>query len=48
MAIAKCLTNTSNICYYIIFGVYAVYGILFTVKNNFNFKIIGRINFVVG
>ncbi len=46
MAIAKVLSN--NICYYIIFGVYAVYGIIYTIKHNFHFKVLGRIVFVLG
>ena len=46
MAVAKSLSN--NICYYIIFGVYAVYGILYAIKHNFSFRIIGRIVFVLG
>ena len=46
MAIPKSLSN--NICYYIIFGVYAVYGILYAIKHNFSFRIIGRIVFVLG
>lgn len=46
MAVSMVLGNT--IPYYIVYGVYAVYAILFTIKHNFHFKVVGRIIFVTG
>lgn len=46
MAIGYALQN--QIPYYFIYGVYIVYAVLFGVKNNFLFKVVGRIVFVVG
>ena len=46
MAVAFTLNNV--IPYYIIYGMYVLYAILFTVKNNFHYKVVGRIVFVVG
>ena len=34
--------------YYIIYGIYTVYAILFTIKHKFHFKVVGRIVFVFG
>lgn len=34
--------------YYIVYGVYAFYAILFAIKHPFHFRIVGRIIFVLG
>lgn len=34
--------------YYIVYGVYVTYAILFAIKNNFHYKVVGRIIFVTG
>lgn len=46
MAIGATLDN--KIPYYVIYGVYALYGIIFVIKHNFHFKVMGRIVFVLG
>lgn len=46
MAIGSVLQTL--IPFYIVYGVYAFYAILFTIKHPFHFRIVGRILFVLG
>lgn len=46
MAIGIVLGN--QLPYYFVYGAYLVYGVLFIIKNNFLFKIVGRIIFGIG
>lgn len=46
MAVGSLLSNM--VPYYIIYGLYTVYAILFAIKHNFHFKVMGRIVFVLG
>lgn len=42
------VTLQTLIPYYIVYGVYAFYAILFAIKHPFHFRIVGRIIFVLG
>jgi hypothetical protein len=46
MAVGAVLGNM--IPYYVVYGVYVAYAIIFAIKHNFHFKIVGRIVFVLG
>lgn len=46
MAVGQLLNN--RIPFYVIYGVYAIYGGLFSIFHTFYFKVTGRIIFVIG
>lgn len=46
MAIGVVLQN--NIPYYFIYAAYGIYAVVFAVKNNFLFKVVGRVIFFIG
>lgn len=46
MALGSVLGNV--VPYYVVYGVYVVYAVLYTVKHGFLFRVVGRVVFVFG
>lgn len=46
LAFAIVFVNTIPL--YVAYGIFVIYGVLFAIKHNFAFPVVGRINFVLG